>query len=113
MPYILSILCYAQLPIALHMNDFEDADDVQEKWDEFIRIYNTAVEKPRGERCRRGKEQFNTKCKKARNCKLNGWNRWKKRKTENRWKEYIDARNKYVEIIRMERKYNERDIIEK
>ncbi len=43
--------------------DFEDAEDVQKKWDEFIRIYNSAVEKfvPKGGvRCRKGKEWFNT-----------------------------------------------------
>ncbi len=43
--------------------DFEDAEDVREKWDEFIRIYNSAVEKfvPKGGvRCRKGKEWFNT-----------------------------------------------------
>ncbi len=72
--------------------DFEDAEDVRKKWDEFIRIYNSAVEKfvPReGARCRKGKEWFNTKCKEARNCKLNVWNRWKKRKTESRWEEIL------------------------
>ncbi len=97
--------------------DFEDAEDVLEKWDEFIRIYNPAVEKfvvsIGGVICRKDKEWFNTKCKEARNCKLNAWNRWKKRKTESRWKEYTDARNKCVEIIRMERRNYQRDIINK
>ncbi len=38
----------------------EDADDVLEKWDEFIRIYNSVVDKfvPRGARCRKDKKKM-------------------------------------------------------
>ncbi len=52
--------------VAMDWKDFEDVEDVQEKWDEFIRIYNSAVEKfvlKGGARCRMGKEWFNTKCR--------------------------------------------------
>ncbi|MPC30575.1 hypothetical protein E2C01_023842 [Portunus trituberculatus] len=36
---------------------------------------------------------FNAKCVKAKNDKVNAWNRWRKHKTENRRDEYIKVRN--------------------
>ena len=81
-----------------------------------MKIYNIAVEKfvPRGGAGgRKGKEWFNAKCRSAINDKINAWNRWSKPKTENRWDEYIKTRNNYVQIIRMERRKYERNVIDK
>ena len=100
--------------VEVDWKDFEQATDVQEKWNEFLKIYNIAVEKfvPReGPGGRKGKKWFSAKCRSARSDKINAWNRWSKQKTENRLDDYIKARNKYVEIIRMERRKYERDII--
>ena len=53
---------------------FEDEEDLQEKWNKFIEIYNTAVEKyvPK-ERVnyKTGKEWYNAVCDKARQGKIN------------------------------------------
>ena len=54
--------------------DLEQAEDVQEKWNKFLKIYNIAVEKfvPReGLGGRKGKEWFNAKCRSARNDNIN------------------------------------------
>ncbi len=95
---------------------FEEAEDIQTKWDEFIHIYNNAVEMyvPKGRvNYKQGKEWYNMRCDKARLCKKNAWNRWRKRRTETRWKEYVNARNDCVKIMRIEKKNYEKDIMEK
>lgn len=71
---------------------FEDKKGIQGKWDEFVKVYNEAVEKhvPKGRRnCTKEKEWHNGRCKrlkKKKKKKTRVWNRWNKVRTERRWK---------------------------
>ena len=85
------------------------------KWNEFIRIYEAAVSKfvPKGRvTCKDGKEWFN-RCYLARKEKKMKWNRWKKERSESRWKDYVIARNESVRIMREEKWKYEKDIMDK
>ena len=101
---------------AADWSKFEMEEGVQNKWEEFLKIYNKAVSMyvPKGRRsCKKGKEWYNEKCLKARRRKLKAWNRWRAVKTEERWTEFIEARNESVGINR-EEKYNyEKGIMDK
>ena len=52
------------------------------------------------------------KCDEIRKQKNSAWNRWKKGRTEENWRKYIEARNECVRIMRMEKHDYERDIIQ-
>ena len=97
-------------------NAFDNEVNVQGKWDEFLRIYNEAVEryvpKSRGN-YKKGKEWYNRGCEEARKCKYKAWNIWRKRRTEENWNKYVKARNECVRIMRMEKLNYEKDIINK
>ena len=95
---------------------FDKEEDVHSKWEEFVKIYQAAVNKlvPRGRvTCLKGKEWFNKKCILARNEKRRKWNRWLKDHTDSRWKEYVIARNESVKIMREEKQSFEKDIMDK
>ena len=95
---------------------FDGEEDVLRKWDEFIKIYEIAIRKfvPKGRvTCKKGKEWFNRNCHEARNEKRMKWNRWRKERSESRWKDYVKARNESVEVMREERRKYEKDIIDK
>ena len=102
---------------AADWSKFEMEEEVQEKWREFLKIYSKAVDlyvpKGRSSCYKTGKEWYNDKCLKARKCKMRAWNRWRAVKTEERWMEFIEARNESVRINR-EEKYNyEKRIMDK
>ena len=95
---------------------FDNAKNIQEKWNEFMRIYNAAVDKfvPKGRRsCKKGKEWYNTICENARKKKINAWNRWRRKRENSRWRDYIAARNECVNVMRTEKRNYEKDIIVK
>ena len=97
-------------------NEFENEDDVQRKWEEFIKIYNEAVEiyVPKGgNSCRKGKEWYNERCERARKRKTRSWNKWMKVKTEDNWKDYITSRNECVKVMREVKHGYEKDIMQK
>ena len=100
----------------VNWTNFFNAGNTQKKWDEFIRIYDEAVKiyVPKGrDNYKKGREWYNRRCDKARKGKIRTWNKWRKERTENRWREYIEARNESVRVMR-EEKYNyEKDIINK
>ena len=95
---------------------FEREMGVEEKWDEFLKIYNEAVERyvPRGGKSGvKGEEWFNGRCSKARKCKMSKWNRWRDVRTDESWREYVVARNESVRINREERYKYEKGVMEK
>ena len=63
--------------------------------------------------CKTGNEWYNAVCEKARQGKINAWNRWRKMRTQARWKNYVDARNECVKIMRNEKLNYEKDIMDK
>ena len=101
---------------AVDWRRFEEEESIHGKWDVFLGIYSEAVEKyvPKGRRnCKKGKEWYNDKCEKARKGKARTWNRWMKVRTENNWKNYVDARNESVRVMRAEKLNYEKDIMDK
>ena len=97
-------------------NRFDNEDDLHRKWNEFLKIYEDAVNEfvPKGRQTyKKGKEWFNRKCLMARNEKRRTWSRWRKERSERRWNDYVNARNESVKIIREEKRNYEKDIMEK
>ena len=95
---------------------FEREESIEGKWEEFLKIYNRAVEQyvPKGRKsCKMGREWYSGKCEKARTSKTKAWNRWRRIATENNWKEYVKARNECVRIMREEKHNYERNIMDK
>ena len=95
---------------------FENSESIQGKWDEFVKIYNEAVERfvPKGRKyCEKGKEWYNGRCEKARKCKTRAWNKWRKGRIESNWKDYVEVRNECVKILREEKYKYEKDIMDK
>ena len=95
---------------------FKGLTEIEEKWEEFLRIYNKAVERyvPRGEKnCVVGKEWYNARCTNARKCKMKKWNKWREVKSDENWRHYVEARNKSVRINREERYNYEKRIMDK
>ena len=96
--------------------NFDNARNTQEKWDEFIKIYDEAVRTyvPKGSgNCRKGKEWYNRRCDKARKRKIRTWNKWRKERIEDHWRDYIEARNECVKVMREEKRDYEKDIMNK
>ena len=95
---------------------FDNAGDIEEKWSEFMRIYNDAVQRfvPKGRKnCKKGKEWFNDRCKAARQRKMDAWKRWRRKRDNNNWREYVVARNECVDVMRIEKRSYEKDIMVK
>ena len=66
---------------------FDEEEDVINKWEEFVNIYQAAVSKfvpKRSVKSIKGKEWFNRKCLIARNEKRKKWNRWIKDRSDSR-----------------------------
>ena len=59
------------------------------------------------------KEWFNRRCEMSRVEKEKAWNRWRRNRSHNNWVNYINMRNKYVTIRRVERRNYEKDIVDK
>ena len=95
---------------------FEGLMGMEEKWEEFLRIYNEAVERyvPKGEnKCKVGKEWFNARCARARKRKMKKWNKWRDVGSDEKWRQYVEARNESVRINREERYNYEKRIMDK
>ena len=89
---------------------------MEEKWEEFLRIYNEAVERyvPKGRnKCKVGKEWFNARCARARKRKMKKWNKWRDVGSDEKWRQYVEARNESVRINREERYNYEKRIMDK
>ena len=61
----------------------------------------------------KGKEWYNQRCDKARKRKIRTWNKWRKERTEDHWRDYIEARNECVKVMREEKHDYEKDIMNK
>ena len=95
---------------------FEMEEDIEIKWEEFLKIYNEAIRRyvPRGGRkCVVGKEWFNARCTKARKFKKKRWSKWRDERSDENWRQYVEARNESVRINREERYKYEKGIMEK
>ncbi|XP_050739068.1 uncharacterized protein LOC127009733 [Eriocheir sinensis] len=70
---------------------FFEAENVEEKWAIFVRIYNEGVEKwvpgmKKGQKSRG--EWYNRKCVDAKQEKEKAWNKWRKNRRMDLWNEY-------------------------
>ena len=97
---------------------FETASNIQEKWQEFIKMYEEGIEKyvPKiKENKKKKKEWFNRKCEECRRKKEEAWNKLRKGRNNrvDLWERYKTARNEYVRIRREEKINYEKNVIEK
>ena len=95
---------------------FNESSEIEIKWQIFLSIYNTGLDKyvPKlGERGKWKEDWFNKKCEKAKEVRDAAWKTWRKRGTSRTKEEYKTARNEYVRIRREEQKNFERDIIDR
>lgn len=93
---------------------YEGETTVEEKWKTLLDIYNKGVEKyvPRlKEKSKYIQDWFNNRCRVAKERRNRAWNKWRKRRNQRRWQDYINERNEYVKIRREERRNYERDVI--
>ena len=96
--------------------EFEQAKDVQSKWNKFMEIYELAVDKivPRIVKDEnRRNPWFNGRCNTAKRKRDKAWRKWRKTRTAEAGNEYKTERNEYVRIRREEEKNFERGIVEK
>ena len=95
---------------------FFRATSVQEKWDEFLKIYREGEKRfvpKRKSRIVGKNEWFNRRCETARRMKEDSWNKWRRSKRANLWNKYKQVRNEYVTTLREEQRKFENDIIDR
>ena len=96
----------------LDWSEMYNAEDIQSKYDLFLKNYNNGVEKyvPFYVVKEQGKsEWFNWRCEKAKRNKNRAWRDLKKRPNKNNSEKYKKARNDYVSLRReVERNYQKR-----
>ena len=95
---------------------FEDASDIEDKWKEFVNIYEEGINKyvPRVKKEQKKIQAwFNKRCEESKRKRDTAWNKWMKRKGPFAWEEYKKARNEYTKIRREEARKYEKNIVEK
>ena len=92
-----------------------EGKQVQEKYAEFLKIYNEGAFKyvPKYNVRRSKYSWYNARCSKAKKDKDTAWRKMRKQWNVNTREEYKKARNEYVKIRREEEKNFEKDIVNK
>ena len=90
-------------------------NDIQLKYDKFMDLYNSAVEKfvpYHRMRTSRKNQWFNKSCEEAKRNKEKAWKKFKKHNEPISREAYVKARNRYVEIRRTAQKEYEQRVVE-
>lgn len=96
--------------------EFDIASTVDKKWDFFLKIHDSCIKRyvPRMSKREIGRSDwFNRECMDAKNKRDRMWRNWRRRKRQDLWVKYTEARNEYVRLYRETKRKYEKDIVNK
>jgi len=102
--------------LGINWNEMMGAEEVQDKYDIFMNIYNAGVKKyvPKYKwREEQKQDWFNEKCFKAKEKRDRAWRIWKRNRNARNKENYTSLRNEYAKVRKEEEKKFEKDIVDK